>query len=94
MFKRPFWISLVLTIPVVVYSELIQMLLGYTAPAFPGSEYLSSVLGSIFYWYGGWVFLSGAAGELRARQPGMMTLVSLAITTAYAYSIAITFGLL
>ncbi len=93
MFKRPFWISLVLTIPVLLYSDLLQSVLGYTAPEFPGSQYLSVVLGSIIYWYGGWVFLTGAIGELRARQPGMMTLVSLAITTAYFYSLAITFGL-
>ena len=93
MFKRPFWISLVLTIPVLLYSDLLQSVLGYTAPEFPGSQYLSVVLGSIIYWYGGWVFLTGAIGELRARQPGMMTLVSLAISTAYFYSLAITFGL-
>ncbi|MEO5951104.1 MAG: HAD-IC family P-type ATPase, partial [Chloroflexia bacterium] len=93
MFKRPFWISLALTAPVLLYSELLQELLGYTAPEFPGSQYLGVVLGSIIYWYGGWVFLIGALDELRTRQPGMMTLVSLAITTAYFYSLAITFGL-
>jgi P-type Cu2+ transporter len=93
MFKRPFWIALVLTIPVVFYSHMIQMLLGYTAPVFPGSEYLSPVLGSVIFWYGGWVFLTGAIGEIRSRAPGMMTLVALAITTAYAYSLAITFGI-
>lgn len=93
MFKRPFWISLVLTIPVLLYSDLLQSVFGYTAPEFPGSQYLSVVLGSIIYWYGGWVFLTGAIDELRARQPGMMTLVSLAITTAYFYSLAITFDL-
>jgi Cu2+-exporting ATPase len=93
MFKRPFWIALALTIPVVIYSQMIQMLLGYTAPVFPGSEYLSPVLGSVIFWYGGWVFLTGAIGEIRSRAPGMMTLVALAITTAYAYSLAITFGI-
>jgi Cu2+-exporting ATPase len=93
MFKRPFWIALALTIPVVLYSQMIQMLLGYTAPAFPGSEYLGLVLGSVIFWYGGWVFLTGAIGEIRSRAPGMMTLVTLAITTAYAYSLAITFGI-
>jgi Cu2+-exporting ATPase len=94
MFKRPFWVSLLLTIPILYYAQLFQELLGYTAPAFPGSEYLGLILGSIIFWYGGWVFLSGAAGELRARQPGMMTLVALAITTAYAYSVAITLGVI
>jgi len=93
MFARPFWISLILTIPVLIYSHMFQELLGYTAPRFPGSDYLPFVLGSIIYWYGGWVFLSSAVGELRNRAPGMMTLVALAISTAYFYSVAVTFGL-
>ncbi|HWQ13808.1 MAG TPA: heavy metal translocating P-type ATPase [Roseiflexaceae bacterium] len=93
MFKRPFWVSLVLTIPIVVYSHMFQMLLGYSAPAFPGSAYVGLVLGSAVFWYGGWPFLSGAVGEIRRRTPGMMTLVALAITTAYAYSVAITLGI-
>lgn len=93
MFKRPFWISLALTIPTLYYAHLFQELLGYTAPAFPGSQYLGLVLGSVIYWYGGWVFLTGAVSEIRGRAPGMMTLVALAITTAYAYSVAITLGL-
>jgi Cu2+-exporting ATPase len=84
----------VLTIPVLVYSDLLQNLLGYTAPRFPGSQYVSVVLGSVIFWYGGWVFLKGAVDELRAALPGMMTLVALAITTAYFYSLATTFGLL
>ncbi len=93
MFRRPFWIALVLTIPVLFYSDLLQGLLHYHAPAFPGSVWLSPVLASILYWYCGWVFLSGAVDELRARLPGMMTLVALAISTAYLYSLAITVGL-
>jgi Cu2+-exporting ATPase len=93
MFKRPFWISLLLTIPVLFYAHLFQDLLGYTAPAFPGSQYLGLVLGSVIYWYGGWPFLSGALAEVGRRRPGMMTLVSLAITTAYLYSLAITLGI-
>jgi Cu2+-exporting ATPase len=93
MFKRPFWISLILTIPVLFYADLLQELLGYTAPAFPGWQWLDPLLGSLIYWYGGWVFLRGAFDELRARAPGMMTLVALAISTAYFYSLAITFGL-
>src|SRR5689334_8530242 len=60
MFARPFWISLVLTIPVLVYGRLFQDLFNYTPPGFPGSDYLPLVLGSIIYWYGGWVFLSSA----------------------------------
>jgi P-type Cu2+ transporter len=93
MFVRPFWISLLLTLPILFYADLFQELLGYTAPAFPGSQYLGLILGSAIYWYGGWVFLRGAVDEIRGRAPGMMTLVSLAITTAYAYSVAITLGL-
>ena len=92
MFARPFWVSLLLAVPVLVYAELIQEVLGYTAPRFPGSDWLAPLLSSVIYWYGGWVFLVGAVGELRARRPGMMTLVALAITTAYAYSLAVTFG--
>jgi Cu2+-exporting ATPase len=93
MFERPFWVSLVLTVPVLFYSEFLQQLLGYTAPAFPGSQFVGLVFGSIIFWYGGWVFLTGAVGELRQRTPGMMTLVALAITTAYGYSVATTLGL-
>ena len=92
-FARPFWVCLLLTLPVLVYAEHLQRLLGYTAPAFPGSAWLEPVLGSVIYWYGGWAFLTGAVGELRARRPGMMTLVALAITTAYLYSLAVTVGL-
>ncbi|HEU5228754.1 MAG TPA: heavy metal translocating P-type ATPase [Ktedonobacteraceae bacterium] len=94
MFERPFWIALVLTIPVLLYTDLIQTLLHYHAPAFPGSAWLIPVLSSIIYWYCGWVFLSGAVSELRVGKPGMMTLVALAISTAYFYSLAITFGLI
>ncbi|QBD83343.1 heavy metal translocating P-type ATPase [Ktedonosporobacter rubrisoli] len=94
MFQRPFWISLVLTIPIIVYAELFQALLHYQAPTFPGSFWLVPILASIVYWYGGWVFLSGAVDEIRTLRPGMMTLVALAISTAYFYSLAVTFGLL
>ena len=93
MFARPFWIALVLTVPVLLYAEPIEHLLGYTAPRFPGSGWLVPILASVIYWYCGWVFLTGAVSELRSRQPGMMTLVALAITTAYFYSLAVTFGL-
>ncbi len=93
-FARLFWVSLVLTIPVLVYSELLQHVLGYSAPAFPGSAWLSPALSSVIYWYCGWVFLRGAVSEISQGRPGMMTLVGLAITTAYFYSLAVTFGLL
>jgi Cu2+-exporting ATPase len=93
MFRRPFWISLILTIPILIYAPLFQQLLRYHAPQFPGSAWLPPILASIIYWYCGWVFLTGAVEEVRARLPGMMTLVALAISTAYFYSLAITFGL-
>ncbi len=92
MFRSKFWLCLVLTIPVVIWSDHIQMLLGYTAPAFPGSELLEPVLGTVIYLYGGLVFLKTAWGELKTRQPGMMTLISLAITVAFVFSIAVELG--
>ncbi len=67
--------------------------LGYTAPVFPGSTYLPAILGTIVFIYGGLVFLRGAAGELPSRQPGMMTLISLAIVVAFVTSWAGTLGL-
>ncbi len=93
MFRRPFWVSLILTIPVLIYAELLQEFFGYTAPQFPGSAWIAPVLSSIIYWYGGWVFLRGAVGEIRSGQPGMMTLVGMAISVAYCYSLGVTFGL-
>jgi Cu2+-exporting ATPase len=92
MFSRPFWIALVLSIPIIFYAPLLEESLHYQAPQFPGSAWLSPILASVIYWYCGWVFLAGAVAELRARLPGMMTLVALAISTAYFYSLAITFG--
>lgn len=93
MFARKFWISLVLTIPIVAYSELPEKFFDVLAPAFPGSGYISLVLGSAVFFYGGWVFIIGAWRELRARLPGMMTLIALAISTAYAYSVYAVFFL-
>lgn len=92
IFARKFYISLTLTIPVVIYSELPQRLLNWTAPIFPGSQYLGFILGSIVFFYGGWVFLIGAFRELRAKLPGMMTLIAIAITAAYLFSAYATFG--
>lgn len=91
MFKDKFWLSLVLTIPVLAYSEMIQHWLNFIPPAFPGSQYVPFVLSTVIFFYGGMVFIKGAIGELKARLPGMMTLISLAIITAYAYSIATQF---
>ena len=91
-FKRQFWIVLALTIPVVIWSHEVQMWLGYTAPVFPGSEWVPAVLGTIIFLYGGKVFLDGARVELGDRQPGMMTLISLAIVVAFVASWAATLG--
>lgn len=92
MFLRKFWISLVLTIPVVLYSDVVQKILGWQAPDFAGSRYLPLVFGSTVFFYGGWVFLIGAWRELKARLPGMMTLIGIAISTAYLYSVYAAFS--
>ncbi len=93
MFKDKFWLSFVLTIPVLVYSEMIQHWLNFTPPAFPGSQYVPFVLSTFIFFYGGMVFIKGAWSELKAKLPGMMTLISLAIITAYVYSVATQFWL-
>ena len=92
IFRRRFWINLVLAIPVVLYSEMVQMWLGFSMPTFPGSDLVAPVLGTIIFLYGGWVFLTGGWSELRTRKPGMMLLISLAITVAFVASAATTFG--
>ena len=93
MFKKKFWLTLLLTIPVVLYSHAIQELLSFSMPTFTGSELISPVLGVIIFVYGGLVFLRSAKAEIAAKQPGMMTLISLAITVAFVYSLAISLGL-
>jgi Cu2+-exporting ATPase len=92
MFRDRFWLSLALTVPVVFYSETIQGWFGYTAPSFPGSEWISPVLGTAIFAYGGAPFLKGAVREARDRQPGMMLLIGMAITVAFAASLATTLG--
>ncbi len=91
IFKMKFWVSFALSIPVVIYSDVAQKLLGFQAPVFPGSEYLQFALSSIIFFYGGWVFIASAYRELKAKLPGMMTLIALAISVAYFYSVAVTF---
>jgi P-type Cu2+ transporter len=88
MFRQRFWISILLSIPVLVYSPSIQEWLGYTAPVFPGSAWITPVFALIVFLYGGTPFLQMAVPELRNRQPGMMTLISLAISVALVYSLA------
>ncbi|MCK8115067.1 heavy metal translocating P-type ATPase [Anaerosoma tenue] len=92
MFRDKFWLSFVLSVPAIVWSEMVQDLLGYTAPEFPGSAYIPAVFGTIVFVYGGLPFLKGARNELADRLPGMMTLISLAITVAFGYSLAVTLG--
>ncbi|MCL5733724.1 MAG: heavy metal translocating P-type ATPase [Patescibacteria group bacterium] len=92
MFLKKFWISLILSIPIVIYSSLPQAFFSWRAPAFPGEKYLYLLLGSIVFFYGGWVFLAGAWRELKAKLPGMMTLIALAIITAYIYSAVVILG--
>jgi Cu2+-exporting ATPase len=87
MFRDRFWLSLLLTLPVVFYSPMIQEWFGYTAPEFPGSDWIAPVLGTVIFVYGGWVFLDGGLDEIRRRAPGMMLLVSLAITVAFVASV-------
>src|SRR5918998_3991906 len=87
MFRRRFWLSLALTIPLVVTSEMVMDWFGYEIE-FAGIELLGPVLGSIVFWWGGWPFLAGGAAEVRDRQPGMMLLITMAIVVAYVASMA------
>src|SRR5438309_106798 len=92
MFRDKFWLSLALTTPVVFWSTDVQHWLGYRAPSFPGSKFIPSILGTVVFVYGGLVFIRGAWDELADHQPGMMTLISLAIVVAFGTSLAATFG--
>ncbi len=91
MFRNRFWVSLVLTIPVLLFSPFIQEVFGFTMPEFPGSQFVGPLFAVAIFFYGGVPFLQMAVPELRNRQPGMMTLVSLAITVAFVYSLAALF---
>lgn len=91
-FKKRFWISLVITLPILVLAPMIQSLIGYEF-RFDGDRYLQFALSSIVFFYGGWPFLIGMVDELKKRKPGMMTLIALAISVAYFYSSAVVFGL-
>jgi P-type Cu2+ transporter len=91
MFRKRFWVSLVLSIPVLLFSATVQAALGFTLPAFPGSQWITPVFAVVIFFYGGLPFLQMAAPELRKRQPGMMTLISLAIIVAFVYSLGALF---
>ena len=88
MFRQRFWVCLVLSLPVLVYSPMLQEWFGFTPPAFPGSEWIGTLLSVVIFLYGGLPFLDMARPEIRQRKPGMMTLISLAISVAFVYSLA------
>ncbi len=93
-FQKRFWISLAVTLPILVLSPMLQELIGLReAIRFPGDVYVLFGLSSAVFWYGGWPFLKGFVEEVKNRRPGMMTLVAVAIATAYLYSSAVVFGL-
>jgi Cu2+-exporting ATPase len=93
MFRRRFWVSLILTVPTVIFSTGLQGILHLSGPRFPGSEWIPAVFGLAIFIYGGRTFLKDGWWELRHRQPGMMLLISLAIIVAFGYSAAVTLGL-
>jgi len=90
-FLKKFYVTLALTIPILMYSEIFMIAFKWNAPRFAGVDILILILGSIVYFYGGGVFLKSAYRELKAKLPGMMTLIAIAITAAYAYSVYTTF---
>src|SRR5262245_51889607 len=93
MFRQKFWGTLLLSIPTMFWSPMIQHWFGYKAPGGPvAARWIPAVFGTLVFGYGGWVFIQGAVDEIRARLPGMMTLISLAITVAFGFSLAVTFG--
>ena len=91
-FKKRFWVSLVITLPIIVLAPMIQELLGYEF-TFTGDRYIQFALATLVFFYGGWPFLTGLADEIKKKAPGMMTLIALAISVAYFYSSAVIFGL-
>lgn len=92
MFSKKFWLTLILSVPTLFWSQELQHWFGYSAPVFPGALWIPPVFGAAVYFYGGWVFLHGAWREIVNRLPGMMTLISLAITVAFLFSAAVTLG--
>ncbi|HSK17949.1 MAG TPA: copper-translocating P-type ATPase [Longimicrobiales bacterium] len=92
MFRSKFWISLLLTIPTIIWGHMLADLTGYQPPHFTGSHWIAPLFGTLVFVYGGRVFIAGAVRELKDRLPGMMTLISLAITVAFVFSAAVTLG--
>src|SRR6266496_2418658 len=91
-FRKRFYVVLILTIPIMLLSQMIQHWLNIHI-SFPGSQYILLILSSVVFFYGGWPFLKGLWSEMKAKNPGMMTLIGFAITVAYVYSVAIVLGL-
>ena len=92
MFRDKFWLSLALTVPTLIWGHMLPRVLGYTPPPLPGAHLIPPVLGTAVFLYGGRPFIGGAWRELQARLPGMMTLIALAITVAFVFSLAVTIG--
>lgn len=93
MFRDKFWVSLILTIPTLAYSANIERWLHFTPPQFSGSKYVPLIFGTIVFIYGGLIFIKGALSEIKDRVPGMMTLIAMAISVAFFYSVAVQLGL-
>jgi Cu2+-exporting ATPase len=92
MFRDRFWVTLLLTLPTLVWGHMLPQLIGYRPPAVPGARWIAPAFGVVVYLYGGQPFIAGAWSELRARLPGMMTLIGLAITVAFVFSLGVTLG--
>ena len=92
VFRRRFWVSLILAVPVVLYSQMVMDLFSRVPPSFPGADLIPPALGSVIFWWGGRPFLSGGLDEVRQRRPGMMLLVAMAISVAYGASLATEVG--
>ncbi|MDR6505670.1 heavy metal translocating P-type ATPase [Arthrobacter oryzae] len=93
MFKNRFWLALALSVPVVYFSPMVGHILGYMPPMFPGSSWIPPILGTVIFLYGGQPFLKGGLQELKNRQPGMMLLIAMAITVAFAASWITSLGI-
>src|SRR5258708_31796209 len=92
MFRRKFWLALLLSVPAMIWDPMVPDALGLQPPMIPGARWIPALFGSAVFFSGGWVFLQGAMRELRDRLPGMMTLISLAISVAFVFSVAVTLG--
>ena len=93
LFRQKFWGTLLLSVPTLIWAPMIQDWFGYTAPGGPAaSRWVPAIFGVLVFAYGGWVFIKGAIGEIADRRPGMMTLISLAISVAFVFSLAVTLG--